>query len=102
MKLNISKIIALISALPALCSAVEQLVTQFEKPGYTGEQKKNTVLAVLKIGIQTGETLIGIDIPADAIVNIAGELIDLVVQVKNAIGEFKHATAPATTSTAAV
>ena len=103
MKLNISKIVTLISALPTLSNAVEQLVQQFEKSGYTGEQKKATVLNVLKLSLETSETLIGIDIPTDVIIAIAGKLIDLIVEVKNDAGEFTHQTSggvSATTATA--
>lgn len=95
MSMDIKKSIALIRLVPVISNAVEQLVEQYEKPNATGDQKKSSVLTVLRAGLETGEIFINIDLPVDSIINIADKLIDVIVDTKNLIGEFKHAAATA-------
>lgn len=86
-----------IKLVPALYAAITGLVEELEhSSSYSGEQKKSSVLSVLALLMETGELLVGLDIPSDAVLSIAGRLIDLVVEIKNNVGEFTHkATAAA-------
>jgi hypothetical protein len=90
MKVNLTKIIALVGILPTLVSSIKGLVTEFEDDKSTGEEKKNSVLEALDIALKTGEILVDIDLPNEAILSVADKLIDLVVEIKNKIGEFTH------------
>jgi len=96
-KISITQWAGLIKIVPALYAAITGLVEELEHSStYTGEQKKSSVLSVLSLLMETGELLVGIDIPSDAILSISAKLIDLIVEVKNNVGEFAHkATAAA-------
>lgn len=98
---NITKYVALLSILPTLFSAIKSLVEDFESSSNaTGAQKKEAVLDLLKIMIQTGESFLAFDLPEDTIVSLASDMIDLYVKFKNAIGDFKHSTTSTATATA--
>ncbi|MEN6358329.1 MAG: hypothetical protein ABFD83_14750 [Armatimonadota bacterium] len=96
MKVNLTKTIALIGTLPTIVSSVKELVTEFEDDKSTGVEKKATVLKALEIGMETGTMLLDVQLPTEAVMAIAGKLIDLIVEVKNRIGEFTHKSATAT------
>jgi hypothetical protein len=80
----------IIKGLIGLVQPVQQLVETYETACATGEQKKAQVLAVVKLGIETADSVFSLNLPADTITGFVGKLIDIIVEFKNLVGEFKH------------
>lgn len=88
--MRVIKLVNLLVILPPLCTAIVNLINQFETPGH-GPEKKQAVLDVIGELFQGFESVV-IDTPLvkEDVLNLASRLIDLIVAFYNTIGKFKH------------
>ena len=84
-----AKILELLKFLPGLISAVMALVKSFEIPG-NGEAKKEAVLLVVGLIVDTLSTIIILPIDKEKVLDFVGKAIDAIVAFLNAVNLFKH------------
>ena len=83
-----AKILELLKFLPGLISAVMALVKSFEVPG-NGEAKKEAVLLVVGLIVDTLSTIIVLPIDKEKVLDFVGKAIDAIVAFLNAVNIFK-------------
>jgi hypothetical protein len=81
--------LVVLTSIPALLKMILELVKQFEVPGVTGAEKKNSVIAVISAALAVLPKL-GIQVPTAVILTVVDSLIDSIVLVYNNLGIFKH------------
>jgi hypothetical protein len=93
----IQGVLAVIQVLPTLVDTIMVLTKKVEEesPSGGGEAQKAAVVGVVKAGVNAADKF-AVDgemldqATKDAIVEVAGETVDVVVGMYNTIGTFKH------------
>lgn len=90
-------VLAAIQVLPVLVETIMVLTKKVEpeSPGGGGEAQKKAVVGVVKAGVEAADKFhpdgqLMSQAEKDAIVDVSGQVVDLVVDLYNTVGTFQH------------
>ncbi len=81
-----------VSAMLAVLSLVKRLVEEFEVPGY-GPEKKKAVLDAVGVLYDTADAVVDLPISKEKVLQVADNLIEILVKFYNVVGMFTHGQA---------
>lgn len=88
-----TQLIGIVKFFAVLLPVIFELIKQFEVPGF-GEKKKKAVLDAIGLFCDEWLKIGSLAWPKEKILEVVGKIIDIIVNVYNLLGIFKHSTNP--------
>lgn len=82
------EILGMVRLFLGLIGPIKEAIEAIEQPGF-GAEKKQAIIDLLRVSLETIDKVVPYDIPEDDIVGFADRAIDTIVGFLNIVGRFK-------------